>query len=65
MGSRHSKASEPVTLPSDNGQVQARAIARGRVYVVVNYPAAVESLGNTQFTDGSFVELLAALQKVT
>ncbi len=47
-----------------NGQPQARAIARGRVYVLVHYPKEVERFGGTQFADESFRGLLAELQKV-
>lgn len=47
-----------------NGQPQARAIARGRVYVLVHYPRDVEKVERAHFSNESFRDLLGELQKV-
>ena len=42
----------------------ARAIARGRVYVIINYPAIVDTLDDVAFNDEQFRELMLTLQEV-
>lgn len=49
----------------DGNSTMARAIARGRVYVIINYPAIVDTLEDVIFNDEQFRELLLALQEVT
>ena len=43
----------------------ARAIARGRVYVILRYPIAVEKLEGTLFNEDQFREVLSHLQQVS
>ncbi len=66
MGAKQSREEFPSRKDSlePNGQVQARAIARGRVYVLVHYPREVESAQGVQIADSSFSQLLGELQKV-
>lgn len=64
MGNKQSRALEKEPAATDNGKTQLRAIARGRVYVVINYPRGVHDLDTTRFSDEQFRQLLAELQKV-
>lgn len=49
-----------------NGQSAVRAIAKGRIYVVIRYPRQVEEEDDgPQFDSMHFRELLAALQEVS
>ena len=43
----------------------ARAIARGRIYVVIRYPNVVEKLEGTLFNEHQFREVLSRLQQVS
>lgn len=43
----------------------ARAIARGRVYVILRYPSSVEKLEGTLFNEHQFREILSDLQQVS
>ena len=65
MGAKSSSHASQ-TLPKENGDGQAtlRAIAKGRVYVVICYPSAVERLENCHFHEKGYDELLADLQEV-
>lgn len=47
-----------------DGEKTLRAIARGRVYVIINYPREVEQLEGNHFHEGSYNKLLAELQTV-
>ena len=42
-----------------------RAIARGRVYVAIRYPRAVETLTGALFNEHQFREVLTDLQQVS
>jgi hypothetical protein len=67
MGNKSSSAADNQVR---NGQeiertsTMARAIARGRVYVILRYPKAVEKLEGTSFNEEKFREILHALQQV-
>ena len=63
MGNKSSNSlpAEPV----DGESTIARAIARGRVYVIVRYPAAVENLEGTLFNEHQFRDALSELQQVS
>ena len=67
MGNKQS--SKSVDLPQSNsngnGQPQIRAIAKGRLYVILHYPKEVDEREGTEFNDDSFRQLLAELQKVS
>ena len=63
MGKGQSKESEEDQL--DGASTMTRAIARGRVYVIVRYPKSAEDFGEgTMFTDDQFRHLMLELQKV-
>ena len=63
MGKGQSKESEEDQV--DGASTMTRAIARGRVYVVLRYPKSVEDFsGETMFTDDQFRHLMLELQKV-
>ena len=47
-----------------DGQTTLRAISRGRVYVVITFPAAAQRLENCHFNEGGYDELLGDLQQV-
>ena len=64
MGGKPSSRHSPNTAENADGEKTLRAIARGRVYVIVNYPREVEQLEGNQFHEGSYSKLLAELQKV-
>ena len=63
MGNKNEKSRQDYDVDQD-GTGTLRAIARGRVYVIIRYPYVVESIEDTQFTDDYFRELLLDLQKV-
>ena len=63
MGNKNEKSRQDYDVDQD-GTGTLRAIARGRVYVIIRYPYVVESIEDTQFSDDHFRELLLDLQKV-
>lgn len=65
MGNKSSSGDAQLKEPVDGNSTIARAIARGRVYVILRYPAAVNKLGGTHFDDDKFRELLSGLQQVS
>ena len=67
MGAKNSRAQasrQEAATQNGEGTATLRAIARGRVYVVINYPPEVEQLEGTRFNEDSYDGLLAELQKV-
>ena len=65
MGKGASKVSQDLEhLDGDGTTTITRAIARGRVYVILRYPREVETLEDTSFSDDQFRELLGDIQKV-
>ena len=63
MGKTQSKESEEDQI--DGASTMTRAIARGRVYLVLRYPRSAEDFeSETTFTDGQFRYLMTELQKV-
>ena len=66
MGNKNSRSVDlPKHESNDNGQAQVRAIAKGRLYVILHYPREADEREGTEFTDESFKELLSELQKVS
>ena len=67
MGNNKSTAtlSETHSDEVEGTSTTARAIARGRVYVIVRYPVAVEHLEGTLFNEHQFQKLLSHLQRVS
>ena len=66
MGNKHSKSVDLTqSTANDNGQPQIRAIAKGRLYVILHYPREVDEREGTEFTDETFRQLLAELQQVS
>ena len=64
MGKAQSKETEEVE--TDGGSTMTRAIARGRIYLVLRYPKSAEEFdGETMFTDDQFRYLMLELQKVS
>lgn len=64
MGKGQSK--EPEEVQTDGASTMTRAIARGRVYLVLRYPKSAEEFnGETLFTDDQFRYLMLELQKVS
>ena len=64
MGKSQSK--EPEDAETDGASTMTRAIARGRVYLVLRYPKSAEEFdGETMFTDDRFRYLMLELQKVS
>ena len=65
MGKSQSK--EPEEAETDGGtSTMTRAIARGRVYIVLRYPKSAEEFdGETMFTEDQFRYLMLELQKVS
>ena len=47
-----------------DGQTTLRAISKGRVYVVITFPAAAQRLEDCHFNEGGYDELLGDLQQV-
>lgn len=67
MGGKSSRQSSQLqVLAKENGDGQntLRAISKGRVYVIITFPAAVEQLENCHFTEAGYDELLGDLQEV-
>ncbi len=68
MGSKGSKHSDVDVEQTDgaggNNSTMARAIAKGRVYVIISYPHSVIGYEGVAFNDSQFRELLMALQEV-
>ena len=67
MGNKGSKSSSNSKFDSDGADgnsTMTRAIARGRVYVIISYPGSVLTLEKTAFNDAQFRDLLMALQEV-
>lgn len=63
MGKAHSKESEEDQV--DGASTMTRAIARGRVYLILRYPKSAEDFdGETMFTEDQFRYLMSDLQKV-
>ena len=63
MGKGQSKETEEDQV--DGASTMTRAIARGRVYVILRYPKSAEDCGGeTMFTDDQFRHLMLELQKV-
>ena len=67
MGNKPSPAGNhvPATDDVDGTSTMARAIARGRVYVILRYPKAAERVEGASFNEEQFREILAALQQVS
>lgn len=64
MGKTQSKESEEDQI--DGASTMTRAIARGRVYLILRYPKSAENFeGETMFNDGQFRHLMSELQKVS
>ena len=64
MGKAQSKETEEAQ--TDGASTMTRAIARGRVYLVLRYPKSAEEFdGETMFTDDQFRYLMLELQKVS
>ena len=64
MGKAQSKETEEAQ--TDGASTMTRAIARGRVYLVIRYPKSAEEFdGETMFTDDQFRYLMLELQKVS
>ena len=65
MGAKSSRPST-VAQSKENGDGRAtlRAISKGRVYVVITFPSAVQRLENCHFNEGGYDELLGDLQQV-
>lgn len=63
MGNKPSSESVPKEQIEGNSTL-ARAIARGRVYVILRYPLAVETLEGTLFNEHQFRDVLSDLQQV-
>ncbi len=65
MGKSQSKEAEETDL-TDGTSTMTRAIARGRIYLVLRYPKSVEEFdGETMFTEDQFRHLMLELQKVS
>ena len=69
MGAKQSRGEIPRAgtmqrAVDSNGQSVARAIAKGRVYVVIRFPRGLEADGGAHFDSEHFRELLAVLQEV-
>ena len=64
MGKTHSKQAVDFEQNGEGNSTMARAIARGRVYVIINYPAIVDTLDDVAFNDEQFRELMLTLQEV-
>lgn len=67
MGGKSSRQSSQLqVLAKENGDGQntLRAISKGRVYVIISFPAAVEQMENCHFTEAGYDELLGDLQEV-
>ena len=66
MGGKNSRQPPPTLVKEngDGGQTTLRAISKGRVYVVITFPAAVQRLEDCHFNEGGYDELLGELQKV-
>ena len=65
MGKSQSKESEEDHVDGHGASTMTRAIARGRVYVVLRYPKSAEDFGGeTMFSDDQFRYLMSELQKV-
>ena len=63
MGKSQSKESEEDHV--DGASTMTRAIARGRVYVILRYPKSAEDFGGeTMFSEDQFRYLMSELQKV-
>ncbi len=68
MGSKGSKRANGDLVEQTDGpgnSTLARAIARGRVYVIITYPSSVLGCEQTAFSNSQFRELLMALQEVS
>ena len=64
MGKSQSK--EPEEDEKDGTSTMTRAIARGRVYLILRYPKSAEEFdGETTFTEDQFRYLMLELQKVS
>ena len=64
MGNKSSVPAVAKDELTEGSSTMVRAIARGRVYVAIRYPAAVETLAGTLFNEHQFREVLANLQQV-
>ncbi len=64
MGNNSSSGGDLQNDSIDGNSTLARAIARGRVYVIIRYPHAIESLEQVCFNDLQFKEILQDLQQV-
>lgn len=68
MGGKSSRTLPAAARAKENGgdgQTTLRAISKGRVYVVITFPAAVQRLENCHFNEGGYDELLGDLQQVS
>lgn len=65
MGGRNSRQASHAP-PKENGDKQTtlRAISKGRVYVIITFPAAVQEIENCYFNEKGYDELLGDLQEV-
>lgn len=64
MGGKNSTPSSEVAAENGDGRATLRAIARGKVYVVITYPQEVEQMEESQFCEAGYDALLADLQRV-
>ena len=65
MGGKSSRPSTSIaTKTNGDGQNTLRAISRGRVYVIISFPPAVQGLENCHFNEAGYDELLGNLQEV-
>ncbi len=67
MGSKGSKRANgdiPEQTDGQGSSTMTRAIARGRVYVIIKYPSSVLGYEHAAFNNSQFRELLMALQEV-
>ncbi len=63
-GSKHADVDVEQTEGPGGNSTMARAIAKGRVYVIISYPHSVIGYEGVAFNDSQFRELLMALQEV-
>lgn len=64
MGAKSSRQASQVPAENGDGQATLRAIAKGRVYVVIGYPKEVERLDKNHFNEEGYDALLGSLQEV-
>ena len=65
MGAKLSTQENNIPKEDEGSSTLARAIARGRVYIIMRYPIAVEKLEGTLFNEHQFRDILSDLQQVS